>query len=111
MRPGTNSSGEASRYLWTPWTSAEAQLPTPTMATRTTRRDREVGSMATAYHEKALSGKRLPLAVGASGYHLARADDRRRCARGRCLDRDGLAGALAGSCAAPGPRGHRGSGA
>ena len=35
MRPGTTSLGEAARYLWTPWTRAEAQLPTPTTATRT----------------------------------------------------------------------------
>src|SRR3954463_3690105 len=57
MRPGTNSSGEASRYLWTPWTRAEAQLPTPTMATRTAGFPEE-GLIPSGYH-----GKRLPESV------------------------------------------------
>src|SRR5688500_15819184 len=41
MSPGTKSPGSASRLYWTPWTTDEAQLPTPTTPTRTSLRRSE----------------------------------------------------------------------
>src|SRR3954451_11693302 len=35
MSPGTDPAGSAPRQYYTPWTREEAQLPTPTIATRT----------------------------------------------------------------------------
>src|ERR1051326_3487808 len=73
MRPGTQSSGEAAWYLWTPWTRAEAQLPTPTMATRTALLE---GAMPSTLAREALSGKRLHprvvMPIGRSAAQLGR---------------------------------------
>src|SRR5207302_11341069 len=66
IKPGIDVPGLASRQYSTPCTSDEAQLPTPRIATRTFRRDRE--SLRTEVVRDARPLRRLPFFAAIAFY-------------------------------------------